>query len=92
MKQAGLFSFGLDKGAPNLFNNKDLIRTSIQQAKAAKRESDHFKCLDNSNQVLNQSSALVEASRAYMQRNVNGVDDISELNTSLRDQSYIDKS
>ena len=33
MKDASFFTKHLDKGAPNLFNNKDLLRNSVMEAK-----------------------------------------------------------
>lgn len=37
MKQAGLFTFSLDKGAQNYFNNKEMIKNTITEIKEAKQ-------------------------------------------------------
>ncbi len=58
MKQAGVYSIQLDKGAPNLFNNKEMIRNSIIQAKI-NRGASITQSIDFGKKQLNTSSTIV---------------------------------
>eukprot|EP00347_Sterkiella_histriomuscorum_P004432 403360480 len=56
MKQAGMFTFSLDKGAQNYFNNKEMIKNSINQIKQQKHEDVKQNSLSGGSSQLNNQS------------------------------------
>ncbi|CDW76395.1 UNKNOWN [Stylonychia lemnae] len=51
MKQAGMFTFQLDKGASNYFNNKSMIQNTINNVKETRMEQNKFNTIHQSNDI-----------------------------------------